>query len=229
MKEKTANELLEKVKETYNQIANEFSDTRNRAWPEFELILPYLKQEKTLVDLGCGNGRLLDFIEKKLEAEFKIKYLGIDNSESLLQNAKRLHPEAMFIPGDQLNIPIADNHADIVCDIAAFHHIPSHTMRMNALLEMKRVMKKDGKLIITVWMLWQKKYLKFFYKALIRSIITLGDFSPKDFLLNWKNKKEIRYYHAFTMSELVRLINKSDLKIIKKQKSKFTYTIIATK
>ncbi|MBD3270274.1 methyltransferase domain-containing protein [Candidatus Peregrinibacteria bacterium] len=217
MNDKTTKILLNKVKSSYNQIANEFSDTRVYPWKEFDLFKPYLQENDFIIDLGCGNGRLLNYLYKKyLNNNFK--YLGIDNSEGLLKKAKAIHDEGLFILGDQLEIPLADNKADIIFNIAAFHHIPSYKLRMKALKEMRRVLKKDGILIITVWNLWQKKYLKYTIKAILLSIVTFGKYSFNDFFIPWKkNDGKVlskRYYHSFLPSEINTLCKKAGFEIV---------------
>ncbi len=40
-----------------------------------------------VLDLGCGNGRLLNVLQNK-----NIDYIGVDNSENLLLNAQNAYP-----------------------------------------------------------------------------------------------------------------------------------------
>lgn len=215
MREKKAKSVLEQVQETYNEIADEFSDSRATAWDEFQFFIPYLTKGQNIVDLGCGNGRLLDYLNKKTEGWDKpaFHYLGIDNSEKLLGKAHQIHPEAIFLPGDQLQIPIDDGKIDLIFNIAAFHHIPSKKLQMQALQEIHRILKKNGILCLTVWNLWQKKYWKSMLKALLRWIFTLGNYSIGDLFIPWGNKKIPRYYHAFLPGELEKLIKKSGFEI----------------
>jgi trans-aconitate methyltransferase len=52
---------------------------------------------KRLVDIGCGVGDLLAFLQdRKIECE----YLGIDLLESVIIEAQRRHPDASFLAGD---------------------------------------------------------------------------------------------------------------------------------
>ena len=37
-----------KIKESYNKIAKQFSQTRSYNWPEFEVFLNYIKNESNL-------------------------------------------------------------------------------------------------------------------------------------------------------------------------------------
>ena len=61
--------LLKKTIQDYNLIAEEFSRTRERIWPEMRFLFDeYLIPGEKILDIGCGNGRFLEiFKEKKVE------------------------------------------------------------------------------------------------------------------------------------------------------------------
>jgi len=50
--------------------------------------MEYIEPGQKVLDLGCGNGRLLNALKDK-----KIDYIGVDNSEKLLLEAQTLYPE----------------------------------------------------------------------------------------------------------------------------------------
>lgn len=210
--------ILEEVTESYNAIAGEFSNSRSYNWADFEFFKPYLSKNAEIVDLGCGNGRLIKFLDQYYLGN-DYRYIGIDNSENLLKHAQHQFPRKVFLPGDQLNLPLESGQADLILNVAAFHHIPSRNLRLEALLEMKRILKKNGVLILTVWNLWQLKYLKQIFSAFIQSLISFGNLAPNDLFIPWKNshKKVLatRYYHNFLPWELRSLVKKSGFKIVK--------------
>lgn len=209
MREKKAKKLLHHVKSTYTDIAEEFDKTRQFPIKEFDLFKAYIKQNSTIIDIGCGNGRLVSSLKK---ANISHHYLGIDNNNKLLEKAKKNFPQENFIEGDQLKIPLGENIADIIFNIRAFHHIPSKKLRIQALREMQRVLKKNGILIVTVWNLYQKKYWGSLFKAIFRFIVTLGSYAPNDTFISW-GKKAKRYYHAFTPMELHNVIKDAGFEI----------------
>lgn len=215
-----AKKVLKKVKADYNKIAPDFSRTRNRKWDEFDNFLPYIKNNQNLIDLGCGNGRFLDFLKEHRH----LKYTGIDNSSELLTQAQKLHPSANFILGDMLAIPEPDNSSDIIACIAAFHHLPDKKTRLKALEEMHRTLKENGILIITVWNLFQERYQKHLKEALKKSILSLGFHHPRDTYIPWSDSGVNRYYYAFKPHELEKLLKQSHFKILKQYQDKnFTY------
>lgn len=242
MKKATAQDILESVRESYNLIADEFSDTRQYAWKEFDFFKPYLFDKANILDMGCGNGRLIKFLDQYYLGN-PYKYIGLDNSNNLLQKAHKHFPNKVFLPGDQLSIPIDDEMMDIIFNIAAFHHIPSRKLRLEALIDMHRVLRKDGFLIITVWNLWQKKYWKENLKGWSNWIMSGGQFAPNDLFISFKNSKGInlanRYYHNFLRHELKALVKKAGFKIVdnfscrKGEKTSFlqshNYIVIAQK
>jgi len=208
MEREYAEYLLKKTKEDYNLIAEDFSRTRYSAWPEFNLFNKYLNKGEKILDLGCGNGRLLDFLKDK-----NIIYTGVDNSEKLIEIAKIKNPQANFLAADSLNLPFQDNYFDKIFSIAVLHHIPSVYFRKCFMEEAKRVLRPGGILIIIVWNLWrkqdsQKKIIKFAILKILRK--TRLDF--KDIFVPWQNKID-RYIHCFTKRELNKLAKEVGFKM----------------
>lgn len=205
-----------KVQETFNEISREFSDSRAFPGKEFELFKAYLQPGQTIVDIGCGNGRLLQFLEKEANNWHQpaFYYIGIDNSRNLLEEAKKKYPDRAFKYGDQTKIPLKDKSADILFSIRALHHVPSQKMQLKVLNEMKRVLKNNGILVITVWNLLQRRYWKKLFKAAMRSIITFGTYRWRDVFIPWGRLKKPRYYHAFTRRSLENLVKKAGFQIL---------------
>ena len=189
---------------------------RNLILPTTQLI-SLIPNNSSILDLGCGNGRVIEFLYKHYLSN-NFRYIGIDNSEKLLEQALKLHPKEIFLPGDQLSLPIEDNQTDIILNIAAFHHIPSRNLRLQALLEMKRILKPSGVLIISVWNLFQRKYWLENLKAWLKFLTSFGNYAPNDLFIPWKNNQgEVlshRYYHNFLPSELKSIIKSAGLEII---------------
>jgi len=135
--------LLNKTREDYNLIAEEFSMTRWDIWSEFNIFRGYIKDGDRVLDIGCGNGRLLKLLKDK-----NIDYIGVDNSEKLINLAKEKYPQNRFLVADSLNLPFPENYFDEVFLIAVLHNVPSKEFRLQILKEAKRVLKQDGILII---------------------------------------------------------------------------------
>lgn len=219
MRKEDAQKLLQKVKRDYAKIAEEFNQTRKMDWKEFTDFLPYVKDGDRVYDIGCGNGRLYDFLSKNL----KIKYTGIDNNKELLQFAEKQHKKCSanvceFKEGDLLKIPAKSEIADMVFTVAALHHIPSKSLRKKAMEELHRITKRKGIFIVSVWNLFQPKYKKYIWKSRIRKLISLGKYDSRDTLIPWGKSGVTRYYYAFKESELKDLLEQSGFEIIKRKK-----------
>lgn len=225
MREKKAQKILQSVKDTYSAIAEDFSNTRKGISKDFNHLLEYINKNGFILDVGCGNGRLASFLQEKMP---DAKYLGMDNNEQFIKIAKNFNPGSHFIFGDQLDLPVDENLADTILNVRSFHHLPSKNLRLKSLKEMRKVLKNEGTLIITVWDLWQRKYFFPLIFASLRSILTLGSYSYNDVFISWgKNHK--RYYHAYTLKELCGIVKMSGFKIIKTGKIGHDYFLIAKK
>lgn len=203
MDSKTSQKILKKVVEDYNNIAESFNKSRKSDWSEFEIFLPYTKDNQTLCDLGCGNGRFFSFLKKHK----KVQYTGIDKCEKLLFEAKKEHPDGKFINADILSIPLPENSTDIASAIASIHHIPSKKLREQAIKEIHRIIKKDGIFLITVWNLFQPKYKKYIWRSRIKHLVSFGKYDIRDTFIPWEKSGIKRYYYAFKSSELKKLLS----------------------
>lgn len=216
MEKEYAEYLLNKTKEDYNLIAEEFSRTREEIWPEIKFLFDdYLVEGERVLDLGCGNGRFYQFFSDK-----NVDYIGVDNSERLIEIAKKRYPWGKFQVADALNLPFPDNFFDKILSIAILHHIPSSEYRIKFLNEIKRVLKPGGTLMLTVWYLWQKKTAwEFLLKNIFLKLVGESKLDFSDVFIPWKNSKgkilTQRYFHCFTKKELQKLAKNVGLKVRK--------------
>ncbi len=209
MDKKYAKYLLEKTHQDYNQIADDFSRTRNYIWEELGFFREYALRGDKVLDLGCGNGRLYELLKEK-----SVDYYGIDNSEKLIEIAKIRYPKVKFLVADALNLPFPDSFFDKVFSIAVLHHIPSEELRLKFLEEIKRVLKPEGFLIITLWKFHASKDLYLISKYAILKLFGKSKLDWKDFFEPWGKKTE-RYYHCFSKKESACLLRKAGFKIKK--------------
>ncbi|MFZ4648826.1 MAG: class I SAM-dependent methyltransferase [Patescibacteria group bacterium] len=232
MRKITEKKILELVKNNYDSIASDFSQTRKRLlWPELVEAAKKVKTGESLLDAACGSGRLLD--------EFKgldFEYLGFDNSSELIDCAKKNYPDRDFIVDDLLELKkVKNNNFDWVFCIAALHHLPSDNLRVQVLENLGDKLKKDGKLVLSVWRpAKNKKFLRARRINFWRKVFFLSDLDFGDAIFEWggeisKSENRFRYYHSFKDCELKKIIKKSGLKTIDFKKDEYNYFMVLMK
>ncbi|MDD4271310.1 MAG: class I SAM-dependent methyltransferase [Patescibacteria group bacterium] len=236
MDKQTQKNLLELVKKNYEEIAENFDITRKKQlWPELLKLAEMVKDGDRILDVGCGNGRLIEAFGEK-----KIEYLGVDSSEKLVETAKknlgsRLRGHDKLAVGDILKLDkLPEKDFNYVFCIAVLHHLPGEDLRLEALKQMKNKINSNGKIIITVWNLWSRwKFIKLIFKYGWFKSAGKNQMDFGDILFDWKNNKgeriSRRYYHAFTKNELKKLSVRAGFKAEKIYKDKYNYYAILTK
>ncbi len=110
-------------------------------------VLSYagLRDGMSLIDYGCGSGRLAHALGGKLNVE----YLGIDIVETLLRYAASKSPQGFtFLKHQELNVPVVSNVADMICAFSLFTHLlPAESYIY--IQDMHRVLKNGGRLVFS--------------------------------------------------------------------------------
>lgn len=114
---------------------------------------------------------------------------GIDFSNSLLKICKSKDLDVLNF--DIINLPFENNTFDNTISIAVIHHLSNNNDRIKAIEELLRVTKKDGKILITVWVIEQEAHLRRTFK-LGDNIVPFED--------------SFRYYHIFNEESFLNLI-----------------------
>jgi len=220
MDNNTAQSIINKTRQDYDTIAEHFSNTRFKEWSEFNEFLKYLKPNANVLDLGCGNGRLLHFLKGQ-----KITYTGLDISPKLINFAYKLAkpdnlPPYRFLRSDFTRIPFGNQEFDVVFAIASIYHIPSKGLRLAVVSEISRVLKRDGIFIMTYWNMWHPQRIKLVLRNILKKIVGKSKYDFYDAERPWKNSKGEtmvrRYCHAFTLREVKKLLWASGFRILEK-------------
>ena len=72
------------VKDVYENIAPHFANTRVYKWSWVIEFLDSLKDNSIVYDLGCGNGRNMNY--------GNLKFIGIDNCDNFITCTEASHP-----------------------------------------------------------------------------------------------------------------------------------------
>ncbi|NJK65761.1 MAG: methyltransferase domain-containing protein [Microcoleus sp. CSU_2_2] len=99
-----------------------------------------------ILDLGCGTGAL---IQRLLQMAPEIQVFGIDPCAEMLEIAKQKLSKSVDLNlGSADNLPFPSNYFDVVVSTSAFHFFRDPSQ---AIQEAKRVLKPNGRLVITDW------------------------------------------------------------------------------
>lgn len=198
--------------ETWNIIAESFDRTRKKPWPQVIDFINEISGSEIVADIGCGNGRnIIPFSN-----QFK-KIFGIDISKKMLNivklksDGKKLN-NLYLLKADMINLPMKNDSFDAILFIASVHNIKGRDNRVQSLKEINRILKKDGKALISVWSRWQDKYRYKFFKKLVYRKEEFGDIN-----IYWKqhNLNIPRFYHLYSKREFINDLIQSNLKIKK--------------
>ena len=140
-------EYKNKVMERFDELAQSYSGSaidfiRDK---RLNLIKKHIKKDDRILEIGCGSGNLLRFIECN-------NIHGLDISKNMIKEAKKSVLSGNFSVGDAENLPYDDNFFDKVIISEVLYYLPNLD---KAIKEASRVLKKDGLLLITTL---NKKY-----------------------------------------------------------------------
>ena len=135
-------------------LENMLSFGQQEAILDSTLTAADLRPGESLVDIGCGTGKLVVAAAAMLGDQHggRSHVLGIDATPGMIELAiVRAHDTGVaadFQVGIAEALPLADGAADAVTSSYFFHHLPSE-VKPQALREMWRVLAPGGRLVIT--------------------------------------------------------------------------------
>ena len=105
-------------------------------------IRPFIKKGDTILDFGCGHH---GFLLRKFKDKVALG-IGIDShveSQEISANVKLIQHDP------ELDLPFKAETFDKIFLLAVFEHIPLNQTRQ-LLLSLKKILKKDGQIIMTI-------------------------------------------------------------------------------
>lgn len=102
-----------------------------------------LGEKHHLLDIGCGSGLFMKMADSKAAVTS-----GIDVSAELLKIAQQRNPGATLLNQDMEYLPFHNQSFDLV---TTFNSLQYAADVDKVLMEIKRVLKEDGKLVIGIW------------------------------------------------------------------------------
>lgn len=119
-------------------------------WFRFRRVIPHIPVGSKVLDVGCGRSAaflrtISPQIDQGVGVDFKVKEMQIENVQTIRLKL-----------ADEL--PFADSSFDVVTMLAVLEHIEQERP---ILQEVRRVLKPNGKLVLTVPSVWAQPVLEF--------------------------------------------------------------------
>jgi SAM-dependent methyltransferase len=216
MNSSTVQRLLEINREFYTRFGDQFSATRQRLQPGVRKILETIQADASVLDLGCGNGHFLRELVRRGHAA---PLLGVDFSLPLLRDAEST-PGVSFREVDLSQLSVVSNQLlttdnwSLITAFATLHHIPSRELRLDMLRTVRKLMKEDGKFILSNWQFLNSAKLRSRIQAWDKVGINETDLDEGDYLLDWRGGGEgLRYVHHFSAEELLGLADQTEMRV----------------
>ncbi len=220
MQRSTIEKLNQLNQSFYTNVAKEFDQTRQAPWYGWSNLVDLLEefdrnQPLRVLDVGCGNGRFLDFLVKNLP-EQSIAYTGIDLNSELLHLAKTRTDTFANVTADWQNYdlvqtwlnneqqkPPFDQKYDLIVVFGVMHHLPGSQQRLDWLNWFQKHLSENGLLVVADWQ-FSRESKRFAEKIISPENlgISAAELEPHDSILDWQQGVvSYRYCHETQAEE----------------------------
>lgn len=210
------------LKSFYNNEAKKYSQTRKKHRSDATKILDHLqnypKKNIKIIEVGCGSWRFLQHLE--LLKDKNIEYTGIDLSERLIEEAKKIslkkNIKATFICKDMVTYlsECKQESIDIIVGIASFQHLANKKLRYLSAKHMYRCLFYEGEVLMTnrsFSLRMVKKHRKTMLTSIKNKLLHRTKSEWNNLFIHWKSNNILykRFYHIFTKKELKEIFSQS--------------------
>ena len=204
------------VKTHFDAYADKWSSrlTSHNYNARFRLV-ESLCQDKisSVVDLGCGTGDYSTLFEKS------VGYVGLDNSNEMIREARKLYEEREFLVGDVEDTTFATQSFDLGLAIGLFEYLESPTKSATELL---RLVRKDGILICSFQNADEKNPIKIplishmarLFARILRKVGLLPNRRDEKFMPDGYQKPHLVSHRKFTFSEVMDLFPNETIALV---------------
>ena len=191
---------------------------------------------KSILDVGCGNGRFREYARNRLQGE--IRYVGVDASLPLLAEAGerdlgstsfRSALAAAELVANQGLRCLGSSTFDLVVAFGLLHHIPAKQGRLNLLTDLASRLKPTGMLAVSFWQFGEHdRFLRRSipwddYNRQAEEPIDTSELEEGDMILAWGEVSTgettnldpaVRFCHFTNEAEADELINSLPLELV---------------
>lgn len=137
------------IRNEYDRTAHEYDEEWSyyiKATTEETLNRLSLPADASVLDVGCGTGALLSRLSNLDAGTFRA---GVDLSTEMLYEAQqKIDKSIRLATADAASLPFQSNCFDVITSCNSFHFFLDPT---EFLAEAHRILRPDGKLVITDW------------------------------------------------------------------------------
>ena len=216
MKTAIARRLLGLNRVFYDTFAADFADSRSDLQPGILRALRSMKPYRSLVDIGCGDGRVGRALGAGAAGHIVERYVGVDFSSRLLDRAAspsqalpahfRLVALDLTRPGWSLTGELSTEPFEAAACFSMLHHVPGPRRRLRLLREIRSILQPGAECVLSVWQFLHVLRLR-------RKIVPWPEIGLRaeavdtgDYLLDWqRGGRGLRYVHHFEEAELIAL------------------------
>jgi len=178
--------IIQQTQTSYDQVAKEYAEKFKDEMDDKPFdrdCLDRLAREVAglgpICDLGCGPGQIARYLHRQ-----GVKTLGVDLSAKMVEEAQRLNPEIHFHQGDMLSLPDKDHSWGGIAAFYCIIHIPRAQI-VDALREMRRVLKPGGLLLVTFHIGQEIKHLDEWWEKPVN--LDFAFYLPNE-MVSWLNE-----------------------------------------
>jgi ubiquinone/menaquinone biosynthesis C-methylase UbiE len=160
------NKNQKKITEVYNSSAKFYSD---KCYNELDYkpldrqlldrFSQYIPLNEIVCDIGCGPGEIANYLYNK-----NLNVIGIDISEKMINEAKRLNPNIEFKIDNMFNLNMSNDYLFGICSFYAIVNFQYKDIK-KIIKEYYRVIKRNGILFITFHIDEKKIHVDNFFKT----------------------------------------------------------------
>lgn len=137
------------------------------------LAASVIHQPASILDVGCGTGKLL----RRAGTYWpEARLIGVDAADGMVETAKRLTPNATFLTGMAEALPLPDISIDLALSTISFHHWQNQAAGIR---EIARVLRPGGYFVLVDfsfpgWLVGVFRLKRVYSPAQMRSLFKQG-------------------------------------------------------